>query len=178
MKAYTARAGRHDFKPREWPAVWRTKKIKKLRWQVVFAADCRYVLPDGDQWDWNKGGGISFNLLRNNRDNIMWAWRYNPDKDLIELTAYSNIKGGRYIGSGSGDVLMEIPLEKKVIIDIIPTIDNQWIVHFERQGMYQMHTYHPARKSFCLGKRLGLWFGGNRKAPVGMTVLIKFERTK
>lgn len=176
MKAYRVKAGRHDFNPREWPFIWRVKKIKKLRWRVLFAEDCRYSLPDGDQWDWNKGGGISFKLFPNNHDNIMWAWRYNPQKDLIELTAYSNNTAtGRYIGTGKGDVLMELPFGEEAVINIAPTINNQWIVHFERPDIYQVHTYHPARKAFCLAKRLGLWFGGNRKAPKKMTIFVEFN---
>jgi len=181
MKKYTIKPNRHDFRPPEFPHLYCARKIRELRWEFRFTRDCAYTLPGEDQHDWNKGGGISFHLLRNNRDSLMWAWRYDPCKELIEITAYSNNPdelNGRFIGWGAGQTMMNLQLDEVGECILTPYDHDHWRFTFRRN--YQPITnscLHPVRRRWRLAKRLGLWFGGNRPAPKEMTIYVGLEKS-
>lgn len=72
---------------------------QSLRVKVCFTPSCRYILPDEDQQDWNKIlGSTSFpwdrkktkeNNGKQNREELLLAWRYLPEINRIELAYYS-----------------------------------------------------------------------------------------
>lgn len=180
MKKYTIQPGRHDFRPPEFPSIYCARRIKRLHWKFRFAADCMYHIPGEDQYDWNKGGGISFHLFRNNRDNMMWAWRWNPRKGMIDITAYSNnadMPNGRFIGWGNGQVMMTIYPEEVGEVIIEPYGIAGWNFTFRRSGKeISNHCVHGTRRNWRIAKRLGLWFGGNQPAPQQMTVHVDYRK--
>jgi hypothetical protein len=97
MTRYTVQKGGHVF--RLWgvvPALPRIRHgVETMTWLVRFDPNCAYSLP-GEEWkDWNKGGGVSFDLFDNHVDSTMWAWRYNPVTGMVQLTAYSHVDGER-----------------------------------------------------------------------------------
>lgn len=88
----------------EPPYINRNKKV--FRWRVKFDRNCLYSFGMPDQRDWNKGGGVSFNLFTNHKDSAMWGWRAN-DGGGIDLTAYCHVDGERKVfKDGLGEVVM------------------------------------------------------------------------
>jgi hypothetical protein len=67
--------------------------VSQRTYKFAFDASAEYVLtavPE-DQWDWNKLPGLSdcgnSSLAKNG---LMWAWRWRPDLELLEVNAYWN----------------------------------------------------------------------------------------
>ena len=46
-----------------------------------------------DQFDWNKLFGLKVNYFKPHKDSMMWAWRYNPNKDELEFMPYQHRTG-------------------------------------------------------------------------------------
>jgi hypothetical protein len=62
---------------------------------VVFTNESKYVLPGGDQMDWNKITGLSHSIIPDGK-NVMFAWRYLPNIDSFSVGWYSNLSGNRF----------------------------------------------------------------------------------
>jgi len=168
MKKYTIAGGKHDFKPSDSFAL-SNPLARDVSFRVKFGADCNYVLPGEDQNDWNKGGGFSFSLFSNTKEAIMWAWRWNPTLQRIQLCAYWHVKGQAFYAETQNDFPFAVALEQEFTVRIykpgvfwhvmFQTIDGTKIIETSAQG-------RPIRP-------IGLWFGGNQPAPQAMTVFIE-----
>lgn len=151
------RKGKHAFKPT------RTRlniKPRHLFVGAIFDQEATYTLNRGDQWDWNKGGGLSFNLLTNHRRSAMYAWRWNPETIRFEFTDY--IHDGREIIKGTQ--IFSARAGEPVSI---------WIYFKSRAIFYRFTSGNETKSYFVpvkfspgfIARRIGAWFGGNRPAP-------------
>lgn len=164
-----------------FPAIkfFRLSRFEGIEWEVIFDESVRYLLDNGDQKDWNKGGGISFRLFSNNKESVQWAWRYNPDNDEVELTAYSNSKKfpkGRFIGKFGGDVMHRLSIGEKAIIRIYRSTQKPDVFYIRIARVHPENfeqVGHIARKAWKWARLFGMWFGGNRFAPDNITGKIK-----
>jgi len=193
MKRYTVRKNKHRFKLWGWLPILPVLKnnLERVSWRVRFEDNCAYTLPGADQYDWNKGGGVSFDRWTNHTDAAMWGWRYNPETGNVELTAYCHIDGNRpflystlYSQKHEG-VKGEVCLECKPgdTVRIVLGIDRA-IIEGRRAFHYDFaFMVEGSGESWPVGvgfnhtktrtRTIGLWFGGNRKAPHRMDIFIK-----
>ena len=176
MRRYTIRPGKHDFFPPEIP--WIRRKPTYLRWEVHFSVNSRYKLPGADQQDWNKGGGLSFNMLNNHKDSTMWSWRYNPELGLMELSTYSHLAGAISKGQdGEDKPVFTAPIGRdhpRTIIELkIDYTQNRYIWVFSAKNMTTAIVVVPFSHSKSWTKDLGLWFGGNQEAPKRIDIYLE-----
>lgn len=179
LTIYTVQPGKHDF----WPPEPRTPVLSggfSWQWDVVFDASCRYSLPGEDQKDFNKGGGVSMRMFSNNRDAVMWAWRYNPKGDKVDITLYVNRNGKNEIGEPGKLVLLGVPVAERVRITLTYSGGGNWSLtaaHRDASGrVVDIATMYNNIKTPAVLWRLGLWFGGNQPAPNEMQVWVDFKR--
>lgn len=182
LNRYTCYPGRNAFqlygRAFEVPCI--TRDSRRLAYTVRFDESCTYTLPGVDQRDWNKGGGLSFDLFTNNTDSAMWAWRWSPDRDKMQLTAYAHVEGKRVIAKTiqgpdqtDGEVLAEVEIGQNVDISIdIDRISGRYNYLFST-GDARAYTWLPFEHKKRTGRTIGLWFGGNRKAPQKISVFLK-----
>jgi len=172
LNRYTVYPGRHTFKL--WGRVWGPpcikRKVKRIEWVVRFTESCRYTLDNGDQDDWNKGGGVSFDLLTNHTDSAMWAWRWNPERQVIQLSTYCHVDGGvlkarTALGPDqtSPEVVAEVEIGQTVDISLRIEHDRYAFTFETAEGTSNYWTPHNHDKK--LARTIGAWFGGNRQAP-------------
>lgn len=170
---YTIKRNRKDWKPIECPLLYFPKVGSQWIIDVEFTDSCWYNwLPDVDQYDWNKIGGVTNMFSLNNVDSAMLAWRpYVNSKNYFELTAYYNIgKKERRIGWNSGPMLIT-----KSGVTIQCTITMQAENRFETRlkNMDTDEEYAPVarqlKKRLRIGRKIGMNIGGanNEKGRFG-----------
>lgn len=180
LRIFHVKAGKHDFWPPEMRVPYRSRGLS-LTWDVVFDATCAYTLPGEDQRDFNKGGGVSLELFSNNRNALMWGWRYTPDLKTIELCQYVNRKSKHEIGTGTDLVQLRVPIGQRCRVNLTYLEANLWqytfeLLNIDRQPVQRIVTYATINTP-SLVYRLGLWFGGNRPAPQDMQVWVDFQKS-
>lgn len=155
-------AGRHRALPLRLGFWWRRNSFT---WVVRFTDNCRYDLGNDDQLDTNKLVGIGY-LPGHHKDSARFGWRYDKMKGQIEIMAYCYVNGQRKIQSLCFcEIGKEYVLQLKMLINSYymavhergetPIIGSDWIDH--------NHNKH-------FKYRLGVYFGGNRRAPHTMTI--------
>lgn len=167
MANYSIKKGRHDFRPIDSIGlIWPFRKRRKYK--VTFAANCNYHLEDGDQFDWNKGGGFSFSMLSNRKNAVMWAWRYLPHIFRMQLCAYWHVDGKAHYAETEGDSPFALEPGQPVTIELYKE-NGVWIVSFKSEGGY---LRKETTAKGCPIRPIGLWFGGNKPAPKQMDILL------
>jgi len=161
MAKFVIRQGSHRALPLSF-GIYFGKKVMSRK--VTFHEDCRYDLQGEDQKDWNKLFGIGY-LWSIHKDSARFGWRYNKDKDRIELSAYAYVNGER-IMEYIGDV--EIGIEAELSLTIF---SDSYNFYFEQQEYSDLVTIHKASNKF-ISYKCGLYFGGNQTAPHAMSVTI------
>ncbi len=143
---------------------------------------------DLDQLDWSKGGGLSLDWKRNEKDALMWAWR-NPvsESEYLDLTVYYHLNYERFWGYEGKDVLLRAKPFQALRIDFIRKGEKQWLVNFQNldENTSSSVTVN-LRKNPTYSRRINPWFGGanNAPGPYGgvapndMIILMKLEKNK
>lgn len=194
MKTYKTVIDKKDFKPKDsnfWPiSNWRNYKYV---WTVKFHEDCRYTLPGNEQKDWLKGGGITKYFTANNRNSIMWAWRYVPEKDQIEIALYINDanKDKKYKSVAFVDLGKEFDIELyldrkqngKIKDEIVYTYLTLNVITKEANPTKIKTAFFPLIDikpmiHFYFSRKIGLWFGGTLPANKVMHVDVNYKKTK
>jgi hypothetical protein len=179
VKRYTVREGRHAFRRNGWliiPAI--RKKPHTCQWSVKFGEDSRYLLPFPDSRDWNKGGGVSFDLLTNHTDSAMWAWRYDAESGMFEIAAYHHVEGARVIAKNGGnrqdpETLFRIKGGETLNIYLRVNYETkfyEWTIWASTGRIFAAVPF-THRKAWT--KSIGAWFGGTSAAPKDVTLEIK-----
>ncbi|MEL7122784.1 MAG: hypothetical protein AAFO07_25280 [Bacteroidota bacterium] len=180
---YYVEIGKHRFKPTR-TNLYRHKDLGRIEYAVVFPESCEYDFEgDLDQWDWNKGAGLSQDWKRNDKDAIMWAWRYNVDSSRFELTSYVHRKYKRFIGRGLSDEIMLIANTGDLVtIEFQRYDDKKWgIIFTNHSQQFTNQIEVNLRKNPRYSRSIAPWFGGanNSDGPFGgvaphdMILLIK-----
>lgn len=157
--------GRHRARPLRFGLWWRKTSFS---WVVKFTDTCRYDLGNDDQFDTNKLVGIGY-LPSHHKDSARFGWRYWTDRKEIELSAYCYVNGRRVIQHVCFcEIGKEYVLQLKVLANCyylsvlergeMPVIGSAWVDHF--------HNKH-------FNYRLGIFFGGQARAPHEMRIEIK-----
>ena len=171
MKTYYFKKGKHY----SFPLVLAINRgLKKITWDIVLNEDCNYVLKDGndiskDQYDWNKLCGAFFNKFSGRYNSAMMGWRYNIEKDEIELAAYYHVDGSR-------DMFKPMmTVKRKEAFSVVLHIDWQKKVYrwdMKKVGFEAFHEM-PFTHQHKLCGFVNFYFGGNKSAPKRISCQIK-----
>lgn len=141
--------------------------IAKLR--LAFDVGAMYMLDGGDQYDWNKAGGLAPMLTLDGMSNkAMVVWRWVPSEQLFHVGLYWHPLGGGRVMPEDNGTLMKVAAGTPVVA----TIEARW-----RQP-YRAHLVcaDGVADVACEGTVSPLvvrnvfgYFGGNRVAPRAVT---------
>lgn len=196
MKKYTVKKGKHDFKPRDFGVLplrdW--SKYEHV-WKVQFLDT--YDLGNKNQLDWCKGGGFTSYFSWNTTNTIMWAWRWNIERESFDICLYFNDKNGDHswieihplYKINKGDVV-EITLKE----ERIPLLRNHEFIEdaikFAVKPVLEVRIeghdktlklegeYPEDYRVIGWTRRTGLWFGGDEKAPSDIHIKSKYIKIK
>lgn len=157
--------GKHRARPLRF-GFWFNRK--SFSWTVKFTESCRYDLGNDDQFDTNKLIGIGY-LPGHHKESARFGWRYWTERKEIELSAYCYVNGRReikHIGFCKIGIRYHIELTTLEKWYQFFLFEQGALVHF---GNAAVQYYHNKKFKY----RLGVYFGGNRKAPHEMKIEIK-----
>lgn len=180
-QTYITVEGKHDFYPIETPSI--RNKPTKLLFKFKYYDNFTYYYDNLEWRDWLKGGGISFNLISNFEDAIMWVFRYNYITNKIEHTAYLRINGNLVKGVlnesdyeqikqpnnkskhwwGTDEVLFELSHNQIGICEVnIDYTTKQYIFSFYTQDNIneKIVAKYPFFHNNTTTRDIGLYFGG------------------
>lgn len=153
-----------------------------MRKKLMFDDSCKYILNNGDQKDWNKLLGFSFGFFplfkqyMQHENSIRIGWRYNPEKNTIELTPYFYIDGVRnYHETTQGYTeIISLELNKEYILTLLCDVNGGYLKIKDENvchiSFFQFKN-HKAYKGY--GFNAPLYFGGNEPAPQNINILIE-----
>lgn len=156
---YKGTSGKHDFKPRT--------SILNFKWKpttitsyVTFGEGSNYnILPNTDHWDYSKLEGLAFSLWSNKRNSVLFGWCYDPERQKYRVVGYINEKG-KHKRTPYIEVDQEQQIELKATM-------KDGVVYFDLNGTkFELKVGFK----FTLGRKIGMWFGGNEPCPQDMTV--------
>lgn len=155
MTIYTIHKGRHYARPVGLKLY--TPSTVLLTQTVTFNSSCRYDLHFRYQLDINKLFGVGY-FPTHHVNSVRFGWRYDLDKDMIEILAYCYINKERFWES-MGWV----------------EIGQPYIYEIERYADYHVLRLRDVRVQVpvptqLLGYHLKPYFGGNCVAPHTMTI--------
>lgn len=160
--------GKHWARPFRF---WFWFKKRRFRWQVKFTWSCEYELPEADQLDTNKLCGIGF-LPSHHKNSARFGWRFDPNRPwAIELMAYCYSNGVRSIDSlGFLEMGSEYNLE-------LAHVDGSYFFSYRLPGSTKPGSSGskviPAGTKNKFKYHLGVYFGGNQKAPHDIYIYLK-----
>ena len=152
--------------PFSWP--FRVRKLKKTKTftQTFTFTKVKYDLGDDDQDDWNKLTGVKLHYFRPKKENMMVAWRWNLEKEKVQICFYWNYNGKHHWT----DPLMELDEGSNLTVDI--TYDNYDASPYNYYPNYKItisSVGQKVRKNYLFTNKTGwlinTWFGGNRRPP-------------
>jgi len=139
--------------------IWVKKEKTTIRtFHFMFTESCLFDLKDEDQYDVNKLFG--FSIGHHQKDSsFRIGWRPDLNKKEIEIVAYEYHNGIRQKTMSMGNV--KINHFYNGFIAYLPFADKTYY----KFGNLEIENKHNLKKKFGLGYTLGLYFGGNEKAP-------------
>jgi|ERR1044072_2604987 hypothetical protein len=179
---FTIPEGKHTAKPFRF-GIWFRKKT--FTWKVWFDTSCTYDLNGVDQADTNKLCGVGyFSKLRiipkkyfnkinffafepmHWTDSARFGWRYDAQKNQIELMAYCYVNGNRVIKS---ICFCDTSEEYRISLTVSGGVYVFKCLDSSVDYIYGMSIVN-ARNFKNLKYRLGVYFGGNQTAPHTMCI--------
>ena len=142
----------------------RSKKFK-------FTDSCMFNLHDEDQWDVNKLFGFSIGH-HHHGSSFRFGWRPILENNTIEIVAYEYHDGVRQ----KTMPICEVKLNEWYMFNIIynpQTQISQYFVNHEFVFSKSFKNIFKLKKRWGMGYTLGLYFGGNEKAPQDIIIYKK-----
>jgi hypothetical protein len=179
---FKIRKGKHSSTPFRF-GLWFRKKT--FTWRVKFYTECIYQLNGVDQADTNKLIGVGYlsrlRLIKHKYFNRFWfytfepmqwtdsarfGWRYDPDRNKIELLAYCYVNRNRITKE---ICFVDTATEYRLRLEI-----NNGLYVFKVMDSKIDHIFGMAmvnsRNFKNIKYRLGVYFGGNQPAPKTMYI--------
>ena len=180
---FCVEADRHDFKPS--PLNIDDAPYIAYRW--TFTPSMQYELLGGDQCDWNKLHGVSWNWLNNHDNSFMVAWRWNLD-GFWQIAGYYHDEGTtRWAGATCTEPTAQETDPAIPVVEVYPDADG--FGHFETHMNFQpngfaaltiittgatvFYEHYFGIESDNRYREIGPWFGGNQPAPHAMCMARK-----
>ncbi|MEX0967529.1 MAG: hypothetical protein WD077_09840 [Bacteroidia bacterium] len=135
-----------------------------LHFRARFGSSCRYEIGQPDQDDICKLTGLTPGFIRN-RNSARWGWRFDVERDQVELLYYCQVKGNLEFGS-IGFVNLEQDFEAS-----LEASSSQYIFKLLKPTA-QEHTV-AKNNTLSIGYRNVPYFGGNQTAPHDMELWIE-----
>jgi hypothetical protein len=125
----------------------------------MFTESCLYDLKDEDQWDVNKLFGFSIGM--HHKISFRFGWRSILETKEIEIVAYEYYDGVRQVTK----IIDRVGINEwhRYILCYYPLI--QKVVYYISGAKKGLTTDVKIKKKWGWGYTLGLYFGGNDKAP-------------
>ena len=144
----------------------------KLEYKITFNESCIYDHGDIDQWDWNKLIGVKKNFFSPRKNSFMVGWRWNKEKDRLELTNYSHDVNGKAFYNDRGIFYISREELKDPIIvklDLIKQMLKLTIKskHFAYGAEFREQLFKNSVG--IIGWVIRDWFGGTKLTPHKMT---------
>lgn len=160
------RKGRHypfTFFPVALPFWVKRKDINVRKAKFMFTDSCMFDLQDEDQHDVNKLFGFSIGHHQK-RSSFRFGWRPILSENKIEIVAYEYHDGVRQPTMP----ICRVELNKwhNCRIIYLPNIQRTYYEFGETEFMNNFQL----QKRWGLGYTLGIYFGGNEKAPHKITI--------
>jgi hypothetical protein len=135
--------------------------------RLIFTDSCRYNLNNEDQLDVNKLFGIGY-LPSHHQKSCRFGWRYNVEKDQMEILAYWYDGGKRYF-----EHLCWVNIGEAATYLVKSTKDRHYLIAKTSSGTFTkiLDFGHS-----LIGYKLKPFFGGNQKAPQDILILEENER--
>lgn len=144
---------------------------KLFMWEIQFLPGSKYLIPDQDQFDWNKLCGISFTpsaLITS----AMVGWRYNPKEDVFECAAYCHENRETYMSPS----LIKVRSNEKFVVSLDVNVKtHSYLFAFLSTDLAKVLGVHsvPFTHSKRVLRTVNAWFGGNKTAPETLCFLKK-----
>lgn len=137
-----------------------------IKAKFKFTDSCMYDLHDEDQWDVNKLFGFSIGH-HHKTNSFRFGWRPKLNNNTIEIVAYEYINGVRE----KTEIIGEVELNKWHVFEL----------HYNPQTYRRLYILNHINKlkhstiykPYGFGYTLGVYFGGNEKAPHNITIFKK-----
>lgn len=135
--------------------------------RLIFTDSCRYNLNNEDQLDVNKLFGIGY-LPSHHQKSCRFGWRYNIEKNQMEILAYWYDGGKRYF-----EPLCWVNIDEAATYLVKSTKDRHYLIAKTSSGTFTkiLDFGHS-----LIGYKLKPFFGGNQKAPQDILILEENER--
>lgn len=143
--------------------------VRSINGSVKFTK-CVYELDQGDQYDWNKLTGISFNPLNPSQNAIMVGWRWNPIFKKVQVCAYFNVNG----------TIVSPELGMSPILNVNPTDLVYFEINYDKVTIWcgnekiEVDVPKGMSKRYLTSFRIQPYFGGNRTASEDIELDLKF----
>ena len=174
---FTVKKGRHFSLPF---TVDRALRSDTYSWIVQLDKSMRYDLKDKtEQKDWNKLLGLKDKYFRSMFNTVMLAWRYNIERDKVELGPYVHNKGKRllpneiftfktnknYHNGGS----LSVDSWDKILVELKYSKESYTMSLYSLNGNKENQEIaswvFPFQKTTTKPWYINHWFGGTLKAP-------------
>ena len=195
MRKVTVKKGRHDFRPNTGLRITTGSKIIRNKQEkntslfdikFLFKENCWFdptingpIQRDGK--DINKLGGVSFgNLFKpkqwpKNKNSILVGFRPSDVKGFIELHGYINYTDGSfssvYLGAVAVDTQASVSVSYRLVdskLEVDFSLTGDGVTSTEQLSLVWGDNHWG---NFAIN--VDTWFGGNRKAPQKMNLLVK-----
>lgn len=161
---YKVQQGKHAFQPYNPIAVVPNCRLflPGIHFRFRFTEQSIYELDGEDQNDWNKGGGVRFHLFDNTINSLMWAWRWKPKFERMQITAYAHKDREQIVGWGDWQVFQNMPLGEWGEAWIFPRDNSRkaWTIQTMYGNTIHANTIDFGKKFRIVG-RIDPWFGGD-----------------
>lgn len=157
--------GKHRSRPWRLGLWWNNPVFS---WIAKFDASAIYDLGTDDQLDTNKLIGIGY-LPHHHTNSARFGWRFLPDKNCIELSAYCYIDGRRVTESISIAEMGRLYRLQLNVTRLAYVFDVYNLDHGLPVGGCAIPRRHKKKLQYGLWP----WFGGNEVAPQEITIEIK-----
>jgi hypothetical protein len=156
-------SGKHRASPFRFGVWWNRKSFA---WKVKFTESCRYDLRSDDQGDTNKLCGIGY-LPGHHKNSARFGWRYRTDKGSVEFLAYCYVNKQRVIKS-----ICLCEIGKEYDLQLLISEKSYSFFIYENDTLCGSCVTGRDREQ-KLGYKLGVYFGGNQKAPHEIKIELK-----
>jgi len=166
MKLIIDKGNHYPFFPLSLPKWVNKNNITTMKREIMFTESCLYDLKDEDQGDVNKLFGFSIGF--HHKTSFRFGWRADLKTSTIEIVAYEYHDNLRQTTMP----ICRIDINKyyKFRIVYIPNLQR---TYYEVRDVKEFTNEFNLKKKYGLGYTLGLYFGGNEKAPQKIVVYKK-----
>lgn len=167
---YTIKKNRHTSTPFSFK-LFSLLKPKEIVFNVEFFNNTKYSFEDIDQKDINKLFGIGF-FPHHHFNSARFGWRYNLEKDKIEILSYTYSNKKRIIPKVNEEEVVLADLEFNTEYFLKIKIENCSYTYSVYKGTRQIGTMIRVERGTrrFMGYFLQPYFGGQKKAPHEMNI--------